>query len=804
MLPNHHAGTYELYKADTDVIADWLANTARQCGYKSNLPKAQNTEPPRQGQGPRLKGKARKLAKDAAAAAAKSEETTKRSLPLYVVAVKDFIILAGKIAAHKQQPVKVPHEIVKSLNRAIALRKEHALWFQAAKSADDGHEFFIGILEQVRTILSACMPSGPTSNREPLQKIKVSTDKRGHIGNIFKHLNLEEPSEAFLNAPSATTTSKPTALSTAHYRAERLQTDEEQALAAHCLLNDIKNIRASIKKLWAHYCAGEIDLHVAAVTTNAAIEMICSKEKDYQETFSHDSDFLDLLESLYMRQCSHFDADPAKPDLKIDFDMDMYEFADEIMLPTYTSLALICRVEVPSVSIFCHVTGEHDPSVPWSGKSAHERLLHDRLALRQAMPELIILAATEPIAADELIRAVRGMRIGKNPSLWLTFAFQVFLDVQHVLGTGTVEAFKELQQESRCMTETIERCLDFHKALRVSGWTTQDDKNLRLVQETIHSFVENDSMGDLSEQAQAMIGAKAERPTENALLKRSPVLCGTWLFKMRYHLQVLGVNYTRAWGSLVPCAHLYNAMRQEKLLTGSWKNMELAMALHKVDSIFIGDPPSKPKDYVNRYQLSLGISPTVFAQNKRSSSNQRFSRKKSRNITSSHLPYSNILASGYFDRRSSLASDLSGAEKLMARFRNPRERSGHRAFDNDKTLNLLSPIGQDGLFLESVAVALQKEVPALKFDYFTFHRTCWAVLSAVHDTLRQSVPLLNEFGVDYLERESQLPYIVGYLLMIAFPSRREYGEVSVPAQLKMRLLSEVVKAMQNVILSSQA
>lgn len=40
-------------------------------------------------------------------------------------------------------------------------------------------------------------------------------------------------------------------------------------------------------------------------------------------------------------------------------------------------------------------------------------------------------------------------------------------------------------------------------------------------------------------------------------------------------------------------AHLYNAARQEKLLKGVWKDMEMALLLQGNDKMFIGNRPEK-------------------------------------------------------------------------------------------------------------------------------------------------------------------------------------------------------------------
>jgi len=77
------------------------------------------------------------------------------------------------------------------------------------------------------------------------------------------------------------------------------------------------------------------------------------------------------------------------------------------------------------------------------------------------------------------------------------------------------------------------------------------------------------------------------------LLKQYPSLCGVWLFSLMYLTQEAGVAFCNAWGSVMCTAHLYNAVRQEKLLQSIWKDMELVLLLQDDDNMFVGNRPKK-------------------------------------------------------------------------------------------------------------------------------------------------------------------------------------------------------------------
>jgi hypothetical protein len=161
MLLNVLTSSYLQYKADTDTVASWLASTAKKCGYAPDLlekEKVGQNQPSK-----RLKGKARKQAREAAKCAQEESELEPGKPapgPTYIIAIKDFTGLAEYIASFTRPPVRVPKPIVAAIDRAISLRRDHAdhpsfQLSQVAKdlAANESHSYFIGVLERVREIL---------------------------------------------------------------------------------------------------------------------------------------------------------------------------------------------------------------------------------------------------------------------------------------------------------------------------------------------------------------------------------------------------------------------------------------------------------------------------------------------------------------------------------------------------------------------------------------------------------------------------------------------------------------------------
>ncbi|KAG9714423.1 hypothetical protein KCU73_g16216, partial [Aureobasidium melanogenum] len=248
-------GSYTIYKEDTDSVAAWLASTAKQCGYPLNLLTRPGDNLSSQKRS-KLKGKALQLAKTATSTKDESPESTARSgSTTYTIAIKHFIPLAEHIVAYQTPPVKVPTTLVKSLDRAIALRQKHNSWFDdvGRNPKGNGHTYFLAVLEQVREILRRCMPRDTAIDLmpQPLAGLNADAISRTHICNASMDLSLNDIRDKYSDLASLLKNSK---LLTkfddeARYRVENFMVAEEQYLAVHCLSTDINLIIQSTLRL---------------------------------------------------------------------------------------------------------------------------------------------------------------------------------------------------------------------------------------------------------------------------------------------------------------------------------------------------------------------------------------------------------------------------------------------------------------------------------------------------------------------------------------------------------------------------
>lgn len=123
MLSESHRGVYRRYKADTNVVAGWLASASSAHGYTmERVPAAKAPA----AKGGRLKGKARKAAKQAEKtsvttssendnASAEAAGTAPRKT--YVIKIKDFEPMA--LFLSKVNGLKIPDYFQDALRRVI-------------------------------------------------------------------------------------------------------------------------------------------------------------------------------------------------------------------------------------------------------------------------------------------------------------------------------------------------------------------------------------------------------------------------------------------------------------------------------------------------------------------------------------------------------------------------------------------------------------------------------------------------------------------------------------------------------------
>jgi hypothetical protein len=255
--------------------------------------------------------------------------------------------------------------------------------------------------------------------------------------------------------------------------------------------------------------------------------------------------------------------------------------------------------------------GNYDPSSDLSKKTNRARFKEDKIILMELLPEFLVLCRQTPRtpAEDEFTRGLRIMFQTHEVPLWLAFAATIFLDIHRILRDQAESCFTNLTNVINVARATIEDNLDFHTSLRIDNWPKENDEAMLAFSNELKHWIVDDP-----HRVEAKRIGRQNIPKPFYLFRHHPWLCGLWKYYCQIQLQSIGVAFVNAWGSLQHCAHLYNAIRREKLMDKSWSDMELLFAIQGHDVFFSGSPPTDTEGYLRRNIMALGGSAANFSQ----------------------------------------------------------------------------------------------------------------------------------------------------------------------------------------------
>jgi hypothetical protein len=741
-----------------DSIAQWLASTAKKHGYVSS------------------KGKG-----GAKTASASQGRAT------YTIAIKEWVALAEFIVG-KTPAVIVPVKLATLLDATISLRQSYSGEVSDVlddssekRDSDDKHAFFLKVLKKVRDILKPRLPKDRVQTPVP----KTTAE----IVNMFENLDLEEPSEAFEQAPDIAPSSSPEPI----YKAER-QNDLSESFFALCLLlHDFSRLRTEVSVAWGRYKIGALDLLAASVMTNTAVDLARSMTDDLKSMCDKHGGALRMVQIYYAAQClaaGMSDEHRARPGDDMNFTT--FDIAEANFIPAISLLEAFCNVLKvnPTPEMKKGIYGVYQPHSKRSSMSNRDKFKEDKILLLEMLPEFFYYCRTtepansRPPVEDELSRGIRTMFKTKEVTLPLAFAVTLFLDIHHMLRDQAALGFDRLNDLTHFVQVDIEEELKFHDGINIETWPEDNDKVVQQFVDTLQFWCHEDQ--------QLICAKKLKRvnvPEPFQLYRKHPWLCGIWKYYVQMRFHEISVVFVNAWGSVISCAHLYNAVGGGKTRDTMWKDLDVLIPLQGEKTFFIGDAPTKPDDCLNRFALAMGASAANLAKS---------TRKKKGLIHSKRGP-------------KGLKELGPVLQTFKGRFCDGNGQTELRADDVQKVLECatweydLNEDGQVDEVYKDTDVAPKRKttthLPAAKllgimrdvihaemievsYDYLRLHRQCWRLLRVVKTQCCDD--LIKIYGPDYMVKESELPFIVGYVLMSASKTQ-ELGEI-----LKARLPGQQV------------
>jgi hypothetical protein len=157
------------------------------------------------------------------------------------------------------------------------------MWYATGSDGKEGHQHFINVLEEALSILK---PLAPKEQVDKIRTKHASITRKKIPENRFDNLILEDADESAsedVTQPTSSPSTKPP-MPDVIYEQDDTENEEEFRFASYCLIKDLNDLRQYLLGLWQRYHWKEIDLAVAAATTNMAINLVRRAEREFAMT----------------------------------------------------------------------------------------------------------------------------------------------------------------------------------------------------------------------------------------------------------------------------------------------------------------------------------------------------------------------------------------------------------------------------------------------------------------------------------------------------------------------------------------
>ncbi|EGG01373.1 uncharacterized protein MELLADRAFT_67124 [Melampsora larici-populina 98AG31] len=823
------SNTYQLYKSYTSDVCQWLMDAA---GYNppNEAHDASPAQPPTRGTG-RLKGKARKLAKDTVPSAAPNKKVLETP-----IAVDQLVELAQNISQDPKKMLNIPKTIITKLQKTISLRQDFLALHAARPSPKNipsnpgvqegnaSHAYFVRILERVLRILTPQAPPSQEVNPKisPIDPSATEVPKTVHNTNNFHVLDVEDleyedettqkPTLAPKNVGNGANPPKP-AIQAKAVLADRNE-KAEAFFATFCLFTDMNRLQVLVRDHWKQYKAGTIALETVSLMSNMAIAALRQTEKDFISTFGHLLPSPPTCENIslhiYLYLCLQRGVDPTvRYDANDVYNHEMADVGELLGLTTHSTLESIRNVVQPNQIPWSipGVFGVYDRNADRSKMSLRQIIAQDRVILIELFSEFCILenCRAPDRFEDEFTKGIRKLYDTKKNAIpiWLVFATQVFLDTNSILGPEVTRPFEELQKAAKQVDTNLDRFFASRKGVPdFELWPKKQTDTLhRLQDQVVQKYMLADTMTQMKIVCKGTLDRRtpAGRQLYNEietgppfnLRKQHPLLCGTELLALRSLSQDAGISVGCTWGSILYTTHAYNAFRQAGALDVEWPLMEWIISYFTPERLFAGFRPQTLEECFKSLLLGTSLSNfTPDARRSKSNKGVRWSSKGPRNW-SANSKVLDILKDWLSGTDS---ADVAGRMLacLMAL--------------NDKTKTSSSakvvPVGTVGQVL-TVKAMIEHEIPWLRCDFLDLHLRC---MDAFRDMRRELDGHFSKM-LDplYIENDNQLCMMVGYILMISSHNRKvleEKYKKKVPDEIQSLSIVTGARVMKELILKS--
>ncbi|KAG8531882.1 uncharacterized protein KY384_003518 [Bacidia gigantensis] len=583
MLPQILFSSYQRYKEDTNVFTTWLSQSARACGYY--LSTAESCEAATQkpanpvASTPRLKGRARKLAK-----LAQDDRGSETDFHVIKHNVTSRTLLEQAETVARSQK-KMPKEVLSVVKRSINARKRCSKWFRQSASDDldsnSSHEQFIEVLEKALKILEPCIDTHTEKRAQSSETPGSAQPPNAGLCNRFGMLNVEDVDETFdVSAASVNMTAKSPSSAPSKDR-EEYEFEEKLSFAlafiVFCFFEDLHGIEDLLKDSWQQYKEGKLDLETCAMTTNLALDLVRRAEEDLLtkipgEPIEKGSSYFDMVNLLLFKRPVRPEQGPAPQEVAIPQDMvvppekivPQEEIAPKERSHRETTEGLLEQlgldpldhfIYLPTLRILTKFQQSADlssffvqtvplityslTSEPWLYDLPHIKEWEDedtfltQFLMDQAFEKYI--PKVESICqADEYWKVrdetmINGFSIAfcqmkkeKIPSVWIVFAARILLDIRGILKTAIDQTYHSQVEYGDSAIKLLKSYEGKLMALSASLRPKEDENHFRGLYRLLHCRVVQNPIPWMKTRLGESPAKELLKPIKFLSLKNSP------------------------------------------------------------------------------------------------------------------------------------------------------------------------------------------------------------------------------------------------------------------------------------------
>jgi hypothetical protein len=724
--------TYRRYKQDSRIFIQWLGTTARATGLVNDIFEDISEKEHSHNTGHR---------KD------------KKQTSAYKIPVNALARLAT--AVKDSQGSSVPRFIMMVLRDVIKARKGCATWYRAhqaddesgiTRSHNEGHQHMIDVLEEVRRILS------PLEEKVTIKE----TEKMNKTVQPIKAYDLLEIEECRDYDAEAKWITPSRSQKTSQKVYESDSSLEDLSFALYCFMKDMTDIRIFVRRTWREYKHHQITLNSAAIIANTAIDIMRRLNNNFVETYPKFEEHRSLIDHLYSGYI-----DPKAKGL---------EALDDDSFATYEADG----IRLSSKTFFCDhttavVTHFFKPGSPPGTLPMYQRhtmdgkgVSEEEHSLLQCLSHFSVLdqelngpvdenGTVEKFFDDQVLQAIRTMKVEAKFPTWAIFACQIFVDTRRELGSHLGRGFENVQEQGSWLLETWEKFLETRK---------DNDERVRAQIAGLKRLIKEDFVQELVD---GTFNHERYNWGANFLMRNHPLMCGLILQANLVSGHQIGIYIAADEGHVRAAIHLTHAVALAGVipLGPAWADLNYVVQKHGDEYLFIGERSTTLSDCFRRMLISFGISAANFSTDKNEKTTKKRSkswhdRPSNQKLPRRMLPMSRYAKASHTLDGPKLISEHANhepivmMETLISRFLNSKDVTCPANPHNENLkakAHFMTPLQSLKMFKH---VLKEDDLP-LRFDLMSLNWRCVELIHQIQKICVEQSPLdypAEDFGTD--------------------------------------------------------